>query len=84
MSFAEGSVMAETKRQMADDLWQTATRGPVLRNEQTRRLYRLWSTTWLLPKLVKLVPELKDRRLPVITSEPDDFWDDYFHDKPGV
>lgn len=74
--------MAKSKKQAAEDLWQDATRGPILDDEKTRRLYRLWSTTWLLPKLVQLVPELNGRTLPVITSEPDEFWAEYFTDNP--
>ncbi|WP_130901863.1 hypothetical protein [Pseudomonas sp. Sample_23] len=63
-----------TKKQRAAELLSTATRGPdmgltftaaglspeqkkVLEAELADR-YRLWSRTWLLPELRRLVPEL--------------------------
>lgn len=65
-----------TRKQRAKELLATATRGPSisltfvaadLSDEQKKVLeaemaegYRLWSQTWLLPELKRLVPELRE------------------------
>ena len=65
-----------TKKQRAAELLDTATRGPALdltftearlTDEQKQVLeaeladrYRLWSQSWLLPELKRLVPELRE------------------------
>lgn len=66
-----------TRRHKASELLHTAVQGPAFNDEKSRRIYRLWSTTWLIPNLPRLIPELKDVKLPPITSEPDPFWNSY-------
>lgn len=67
-----------TKKQRAAELLATATRGPAisltfsaagLSDEQKKVLeaeladgYRLWSQSWLLPELKRLVPELREAK----------------------
>lgn len=68
-----------TRRDRAAQLLKTASRGPAFDedNEAAFRMYRIWSTTWLLPELKKLIPELKDVELPPCgTSKIDPFWSD--------
>jgi hypothetical protein len=65
-----------TRKQLAEELLKTATNGPShslcfsrarLTEEQQQILekelregYELWSSSWLLPKIKRLVPELKE------------------------
>jgi len=68
----------------ARELLRTAIRGPSLSltfvnmslsDDQRKKLedhmaesYRLWSSTWIIPKLVRLIPELKGAAIPPISS----------------
>ena len=68
-----------TKKNRAQQLFKEACRGPAFDedNVEAFRTYRCWSTTWLLPRLKQLIPELKDTELPPLGSqEPDPFWKD--------
>jgi hypothetical protein len=71
------------RKDRAAELLMRAARGPsfspmhgdAISVEEARRIYRIWSTTWLLPGF-RLIPELKNASIPPITDEPDAFWDD--------
>lgn len=69
-----------TRTQTAKELLERARRGPLFHGrdfgsntgfqDEAARAYRLWSTTWLLPKLIALVPELKNTPVETVNSEP--------------
>lgn len=60
------------RRHRARELLELATRGPALDGpfvlggnkklqKEIQDLYRIWSESWLLPKLHDLVPELREQ-----------------------
>ena len=63
----------KTRKNRARELLERLEKGPqgMSVTERERAVYRLWVTTWVLPELVHLVPELKNAvHSPVCTSEP--------------
>lgn len=52
---------AKTRKQEAIELLNLVASGPanIQENPHDRRAYELWVTTWVLPKLIRLQPELK-------------------------
>jgi hypothetical protein len=58
-----------TRKQRADTLFLRLARGPEFANlpgqaytaEEAKKAFRLWSESWILTDLCKLVPELKDK-----------------------
>lgn len=54
-----------TRKATAYDLLRTASRGPAMPCSQEE--YYLWTSTWLIPKIIKLVPELKGVAIPQIS-----------------
>jgi hypothetical protein len=58
--------MARTKLQEARDLLETASEGPAT-FPVTEEQYYLWVSTWILPKIIRLVPELKGTPLPHVS-----------------
>lgn len=68
-----------TRKARARELLKTAERGPAFDedNSEAFRVYRMWSTSWLLPALARLIPELKGVTLPPCGSQKrDQFWED--------
>ena len=60
-----------TRLQKACDLVNTVKKGPAFSSawgnspfsvEDAKEDYKIWSTSWILPKLLELIPELKDPR----------------------
>lgn len=68
-----------TRKQRAHDLLKTANRGPAYGcdafggsaklQKEARQAYRLWATTWLLPEIIRLVPELKGVKPPEVSRD---------------
>lgn len=53
-----------TRKQKALELLQLANDGPCFERDSTcppEKLYRIWSQSWLIPLLRKLVPELREK-----------------------
>lgn len=72
--------MKQTRASRAKELLETASRGPAFDegNREAFTAYRIWSSTWLMPELARLIPELKNAKLPPIgTRQLDPFWDEY-------
>jgi hypothetical protein len=59
-----------TRKQKAKDLLETAIRGPKFFDmgdkpftvEKAKAQYELWSSSWIIPRLKDLVPELRDKK----------------------
>lgn len=51
----------DTRKQQAVELLNLVANGPasIQENPHDRRMYEMWVTTWVLPKLIRLQPELK-------------------------
>lgn len=67
--------MRGTRAQRALELLATATRGPgftghgaAVQRAEARRQYRLWASTWIVPELIRLIPELRGTKIPAITD----------------
>ena len=49
-----------TRKQRAIEAFKTAARGPSIHlTAEQEKSYRLWASTWILPRMVDLIPELK-------------------------
>jgi hypothetical protein len=61
--------MPQTRRARAYQLLNDVARGPASLNEKDKANYNLWVSTWILPKIVELIPELKGSEIKVCTAE---------------
>jgi hypothetical protein len=52
-----------TRKQKANELMRLVAKGPAsfMDDPALAQSYRLWSSSWLLPLIVELVPELRGR-----------------------
>lgn len=57
----------KTRKEIARDLLRTASRGPSMPCSQED--YYLWASTWLIPNVIRLVPELKGVAIPMISMK---------------
>ncbi len=67
--------MAQTKAQRARALAYKVAKGPASLDggTLTRAGYNLWMSTWILPEIVELIPQLKDFEYRPITTVTQDF-----------